>query len=327
MRSLWCCLNLPLSLFHPQVQLVDGGDEDEEGEDNRQGYSDIVAPEEVYHLDVIGIGEDVVDSVGQCVVHPVHHDAGDDAVRAVVHPSQEQSQAESMGHLRGVHVHEGEEERRDDNRYPVAVHALQQCPEDGPPKHQFLYQWREDADAEESPPAPHHLAKEVAVDIGQRYQFEKHLRGDDRSQCCHSRPQQHAAGACAQVVARNLTPLLPEEDDEGDDAVDGTAHDEHRGGNLQGAVGKALAYLVEIFSFCQQPSEDDGVVDHELYHHEHEEIQESVDDFILHDSKSFSNNSCAWRTSALICRASSPGEANCRSSRRRWAKVTTSRSP
>ena len=257
----------------------------------------------------------------------MHHDARYDAAGAVVHPSQEQAQTEGVGHLSGVHVDEGEEQGRHHDGHPVAAHTLKQCAQDGSPEDQFLYQRGEDADAQVSPAVRHDFAHQLAVDVGQGHQFEKHFRGDDGSQCRYGCPQEHAEGAGAQVVGRHHAPFPPKEDDEGDDAVDSADDDEHGCRHLQRAVGEPFSQFGDAFAFGGKPCEEHGIGDHKLYHEEDEQIEESVDNPVSHNSKSFSNNSIAFLTSSLICRASSPGEAKWRSSRSRWAKFTTSRSP
>ena len=48
--------------------------------------------------------------VGRRVVGPVVGHAGHDAARALIHPAEQQSDEEGVGHLRRVHVDEGEED-------------------------------------------------------------------------------------------------------------------------------------------------------------------------------------------------------------------------
>ena len=76
-------------LLHPEVQLVEGGDEDEQGEGYGHEHMEVVA-KDLSHGDVrilIGTRQEV----GHRIVGPVIHDAGNDTARALVHPAQQQT--------------------------------------------------------------------------------------------------------------------------------------------------------------------------------------------------------------------------------------------
>lgn len=96
-----------LVLLHPQVQLVDGWNKDEQREayghqGTRLGAEDVCDA----HL---GILIDACQQVGYRIVCPVVDNAGDDAARALVHPTKEQTDEEGMDKLGWIHVGQGKE--------------------------------------------------------------------------------------------------------------------------------------------------------------------------------------------------------------------------
>ena len=96
------------------MKLEEGGQEDEHGESN--GHEDVrLRPlEDVYQLEV-GVGVGMIDDIGGTVVSPVVGHAGQDAARAPVHPAEQQTCNEGVGHLCGVQVDDGKEQGRNDD--------------------------------------------------------------------------------------------------------------------------------------------------------------------------------------------------------------------
>ena len=96
-----------LVLLHPDIQLVDGGDEDEQREDYGHQHMEVVA-KDLGHGDVgilIGARQDV----SRRIVGPVIDNTWNDAARTLVHPAQKDADEQGMEELCGVHVGQGKE--------------------------------------------------------------------------------------------------------------------------------------------------------------------------------------------------------------------------
>ena len=98
---------LLLVLLHPQVQLVDGWNKDEQREayghqGARLGTEDVCDA----HL---GILVDACQQIGYRIIGPMVDDAWDDAACALVHPAKEQSYEEGMDKLGRIHMGQGKE--------------------------------------------------------------------------------------------------------------------------------------------------------------------------------------------------------------------------
>lgn len=93
--------NYQFSLFfHPHVELIDGGQEYEHREYQRQHHTLLIAAEKSVETAHRGyMREQCAQDIHHGVVDPMDGHTGQDASRAVIHPAEQQTNKEGMGHL------------------------------------------------------------------------------------------------------------------------------------------------------------------------------------------------------------------------------------
>ena len=96
--------------LHPDVELEEAWQEDEEGEDYRQYNHTLVAIENVDEISVGTLWHKVDQDVRNGVVDPMENNSGDDGTGAVVHPSKHQADEECVRALWQVEMDDAEEQ-------------------------------------------------------------------------------------------------------------------------------------------------------------------------------------------------------------------------
>ena len=86
-----------------QMQLIERRYQDAQRETDRHQYTALVTMEQVNQRDV-RIGIQVIENIGNGIVHHMIDHTWDDTVRAVVKPAQQHPDEEGMRHLCRIHV-------------------------------------------------------------------------------------------------------------------------------------------------------------------------------------------------------------------------------
>lgn len=100
---------VPLLLFHVQMQLEDGWDEDEKGEKDTEACFHLAATVKVGKTHVLDAWDGTCENKYREVVNAVDNDARHNAVGTNEYPAEQQSEQEGMWHLCGIHVCNAEE--------------------------------------------------------------------------------------------------------------------------------------------------------------------------------------------------------------------------
>ena len=97
-------------LFHSRVKLKNAWQEDEQGEYYGKADHSLVAIEEVDEIAVGALWHEVDNDIRNGVVDPMKHYAWYDGLGAIIHPSQQQADEESVNALGQVEMHDAEEQ-------------------------------------------------------------------------------------------------------------------------------------------------------------------------------------------------------------------------
>ena len=173
-------------------------------------------------------------NVGDGVVHPMDHDARNDASGAGIHPTQENAEQESVRHLRRVYVNDSKQYGRDKDGNPETLllsSPLHQCTQHGSAENHLLNDGSENADGEIPPGRTQNGSKLVFHDVGQRrHLFLQPERRNDGAHGGNGRPEDDSPGTRAQIVGGDFTPSCLQEDDEQNHAICRRGSYQHRNG-------------------------------------------------------------------------------------------------
>ena len=138
-----------------------------------------------------------------------------------------------MGHLRGVGMDQGEQQRRDGNGHPVVARPPQQRTQHGTTEHQLLADGRQQPYGQIAPTVFQYHVELLLGKIGQLgHLLLQPGRGNDGTGSGQRTPEQHGPGTGTDIAARHLRPAHQEEQGKNGHAV-GRQADNHQLG-IQG---------------------------------------------------------------------------------------------